>query len=167
MKDLTEALHYLPYGLAAGVAVLLLLRAVNAGRCKRGVSPLPEFAIAVFFTYLVILLVITFWSRESSGSAQIDLQFFSTWGINTRNNALVIENVLLFMPYGFLCPLVLPKARRVGMTVLCGLATSVGVELLQLITGRGYFQIDDILTNTLGAMLGFVLWVCLCKNSHR
>ena len=31
----------------------------------------------------------------------MDLELFSTWGINDRNNAFVVENVLLFIPYGF------------------------------------------------------------------
>ena len=29
---------------------------------------------------------------------------------------------------------------------------------MQLVTGRGYFQIDDILTNTLGALFGGILF---------
>ena len=36
--------------------------------------------------------------------------------------------------------------------------TSLGVETIQLITGRGYFQVDDILTNVLGAVIGYVIF---------
>ena len=32
------------------------------------------------------------------------------------------------------------------------------LEVLQLLTGRGYFQVDDILTNTLGALIGFLIF---------
>ena len=32
------------------------------------------------------------------------------------------------------------------------------VEVLQLVTGRGYFQIDDLMTNTLGALIGFLIF---------
>ena len=38
--------------------------------------------------------------------------------------------------------------------------TSLGVETIQLITGRGYFQVDDILTNVLGGIIGYwMFWL--------
>ena len=39
-----------------------------------------------------------------------------------------------------------------------GFFTSLGIELLQLATQRGFFQIDDILTNTLGAVVGYLFF---------
>ena len=77
---------------------------------------------------------------------------------SNRNNALVVENVLLFVPYGFLLPWVFEKVRGFFKTGFWGLLTSVCVEVLQLVSGRGYFQIDDILTNTLGTLIGFLIF---------
>ena len=108
--------------------------------------------------YLALMLVITFLSRESGDSKGIDLELFSTWGINDRNNAFVIENVLLFVPYGFLAGFAFGRYRRFLPCLALGAATSLGIETLQLVTGRGFFQIDDILTNTLGAVVGFLLY---------
>ena len=48
--------------------------------------------------------------------------------------------------------------------------TSFGVETIQLITGRGYFQVDDILTNVLGAVIGYVIfWLLhhMIQGFHR
>ena len=66
------------------------------------------------------------------------------------------SSFMLFVPYGFLLPWVFERARGFLRTGFWGLLTSVCVEVLQLISGRGYFQIDDILTNTLGALIGFL-----------
>lgn len=48
--------------------------------------------------------------------------------------------------------------RRMGYCVATGAFTSICIESLQLVTGRGYFQIDDILTNTLGMFLGYLVF---------
>ena len=58
-------------------------------------------AVSCLVMYVAVLLAITYFSRESgSRSGMMDLELFSTWGINNRNNAYVVENVLLFIPYG-------------------------------------------------------------------
>ncbi|MDO4271236.1 MAG: VanZ family protein [Eubacteriales bacterium] len=65
-------------------------------------------------------------------------------------------NVLLFLPLGLLLPLFWRYFQRAGRTVLCGLALSVSIELIQLVSG-GVTSVDDVLLNTLGAALGFAL----------
>ena len=78
----------------------------------------------------------------------------------------MVENILLFIPYGFACPWVFRRARNLFCCTLIGAVTSLGIESLQLLTRRGYFQIDDILTNTLGTILGFLiywLWRGVCR----
>ena len=88
----------------------------------------------------------------------MDLKLFSTWGINTRNNAYVVENVLLFIPYGFFGSMAFEKLRRFFPSMALGTVTSLGIECMQLITKRGYFQTDDIWTNILGTMIGFCVF---------
>ena len=39
-----------------------------------------------------------------------------------------------------------------------GTVTSLLIETLQLVTGRGFFQIDDILTNALGTVIGYLVF---------
>ena len=70
----------------------------------------------------------------------------------------MVENVLLFIPYGFLYSYNFRQTGTIWRCLLLGAVTSLGIELMQLVTGRGYFQIDDILTNTLGALSGGILF---------
>ncbi len=163
VRDLASACRFLPYGLLAGVFVAIILSAINDRRVKKKKAPVSVVAITGFIMYIIVLLFITFWSREEGSRSGFDLELFSTWGINTRNNAYVIENILLFIPFGFFCPWVFPAARRFRSCALLGAALSVGIECLQLVAGRGIFQIDDILTNTLGAIVGFWLYWCMAK----
>lgn len=165
-RDLAASTGYLPYGLAVGVPLaIVVVLLLNRRRKKLQKPPARMGAIACFCIYAALLLVITFLSRESGSRKGIDLELFSTWGINRRNNAYVIENVLLFIPYGFVCCWAFEWARKLIPCTLFGAATSLGIECMQLITGRGYFQIDDILTNTLGGMIGFLICCLLVSGT--
>ena len=63
----------------------------------------------------------------------------------------IIENILLFVPFGFSLALLVRKNRTV---LLAALALTVVTELAQLIFGLGLFEWDDIINNTLGAGIG-------------
>lgn len=157
-RDLAASTGYLPYGLAVGVPLaIVVVLFLKRRRKKLQKPPVRMVAVACFCIYAALLLVITFLSRESGSRKGIDLELFSTWGINRRNNAYVIENVLLFIPYGFVCCWAFEWARKLIPCTLFGAVTSLGIECMQLITGRGFFQIDDILTNTLGSIIGFLI----------
>ncbi len=161
IKDLLSVARFIPYGLVVGVIVCIILSAINNGRVRRNKASFSVMAITGLITYLFIMLFITFWSRESGTNTGIDMELFSTWGINTRNNAYVIENILLFVPYGFLLAWAVPKARKLWTCTWIGAMTTVAIEYLQLFTGRGYFQIDDVLTNILGAFIGYLFFWCV------
>lgn len=165
VKDLTSVSRYLPYGLLAGVIVVLILSAINGIRVRKNKEPFSVVAVSGFVMFTVIMLFITFLSREDGARTGIDLKLFSTWGINTRNNAFVVENVLLFIPYGFFGTWVFRRARRLVPCVMAGMIFSLAIECVQHITGRGFFQIDDVLTNTLGTLIGFILFYC-CRGLH-
>lgn len=75
----------------------------------------------------------------------------------------VTLNVLLFVPLGFLLPLVFPdKFNRFWKVALCALCTTFSIEAIQYFIGRSA-DIDDILANTFGGMLGFCL-LRLCES---
>ena len=66
-------------------------------------------------------------------------------------------NVLGFVPAGFFIPVLL-KGRRGFLFTACSiLQMSLHVEILQLIFRVGSFDVDDLILNTLGGMLGYLL----------
>lgn len=68
----------------------------------------------------------------------------------------LLGNVVMFLPFGFSLPL-LWRGWHWRRTLLLGLAATGGIESWQLLIGR-YFDVDDILLNTLGVLCGFLLW---------
>lgn len=158
IKDMLDTLKYVPDLIVVAMLVLLLMLVVNGIRRLLRKERFPVFSSAVLVTYIIAIMVITFLSRESGTRQGFDLDIGSTWAINDRNKAFVIENVLLFIPFGFLAAWRLPAMRNFFVSIIWGLLFSWGIECLQLLTGRGFFQIDDILTNGLGTVLGWILY---------
>ena len=68
-------------------------------------------------------------------------------------------NLLGFVPLGILLPLAIPFFRRWWVMIPAGFLVSLGFECLQLYTGLGVWDVDDLLLNTGGATAGYVLFV--------
>lgn len=65
-------------------------------------------------------------------------------------------NVLLFVPLGFLLPVLWEPYRKPTYTVSYGFGLSLLIELLQMLTYRAT-DVNDLITNVLGTLVGFVL----------
>ena len=65
-------------------------------------------------------------------------------------------NVALFLPLGVLLPLIWKRFRNAKNTLRFGFGTTLAIELLQILVSRAT-DINDLITNTLGTFLGFLL----------
>lgn len=68
----------------------------------------------------------------------------------------ILGNVLGFVPFGFILPIIHSRMNQGLLIVLSGFLLSLGVETIQLITKVGCFDVDDLILNTLGAFLGYI-----------
>lgn len=68
----------------------------------------------------------------------------------------MVLNAIMFAPLGFLLPAYFERYRHWGRTLAAGFLTSVAVELIQLFTFRAT-DVDDLIMNTLGTVVGFLL----------
>lgn len=91
---------------------------------------------------------------------QINLTPFS----NTINTVAYILNVLLFVPLGFLLPLVWAKTDRVLTIIVSGFSLSLLIEMFQLLNNRAT-DVDDLIMNVLGAVLGYLLFKLFVRLS--
>ncbi len=74
-------------------------------------------------------------------------------------------NILIFVPYGFFIS-VASRMRGFLMTLFYSFGLSLGVEVFQLLTRVGSFDVDDLLLNTIGGILGYVLFL-ICNGIRR
>lgn len=75
-------------------------------------------------------------------------------------------NLLLFIPLGIFLPLLWVEFRNLKSTAIAGLCTSAFIELMQIFTFRAT-DVDDLITNTFGALLGFLAVRILTKGFTR
>lgn len=79
--------------------------------------------------------------------------------------ANLIGNIIIFIPYGFFVSM---ASRSCGFfkTLLCSMLLSLAVEIAQLFTRVGSFDVDDILLNTIGGVFGYIVYV-ICSKIRR
>ena len=70
----------------------------------------------------------------------------------------LLGNVLLFIPIGYLLPKIWKKQQRFFVFLLSVLLLIIIIELTQLFTLLGSFDIDDIILNLTGMIIGYLIW---------
>lgn len=170
--DIIEVFSYLPMAflICMGYAVLFGLVCLCVHRAgkqlsKKGLSRY-FFGSTLFVIYFVVLLNTVFFSRELNSRTGTEMRLFGTWGVTMQAHAWVIENVLLFIPFGLLLPFFFPKGWNWVIMVL-GFVCSVAIESIQFYTGYGFCQLDDVVMNTLGTIIGYLLYASLYKITKR
>ena len=126
---------------------------------------------AAFAGYAYFIVYITILSRAQSAFAIIELNPLASYfrASNTRPHLARIEirnamlNIVMLLPLGVLLPVAHCRFRRLFVVTATGFATSLAIEISQLITRRGIFATEDILHNTLGAALGYAIYKIFAK----
>lgn len=108
----------------------------------------------LIFTYITFVFYLAILSRPPGSRTDIDLMPFATLSLRLEGNIYAIENIMLFLPFGYLLSLLFSENRQLSLYLLCGITLSVAIELVQYLTQRGYMQTDDVLFNVLGCILG-------------
>lgn len=67
-------------------------------------------------------------------------------------------NIVWFVPFGIFFPMI--HKRRIGMikTVTSGFCLSLSIEIVQYFLGTGIADIDDLIFNTIGALIGYLIY---------
>ncbi|MBO4579188.1 MAG: VanZ family protein [Clostridiales bacterium] len=153
--------------------------------------------LAVFIVYLGGFLYVTLLSREPSSYSTIVLSPFAGYKQSLRFNPGFIDflrliyhkqfmeslntievisvkrleenllNILLFVPFGFLLPTMAKFFRKFIVVVFFGFMASLAIETIQFFTSLGIFDIDDLLNNTIGAYIGYILFFFCIKYFVR
>jgi Glycopeptide antibiotics resistance protein len=150
------------------------------GRMKKTTRRIIHvFSWIAFVIYLVMMVYFLFFceqlGRTPSDTYHYNLKPFTeiTRYLNHVNEigyfgvALnLFGNVVCFMPLGFVLPIL--SNRKWGLiriTIISFLASLV-IEITQLVTKLGSCDVDDIIMNTLGGFLGYILFV-ICSSIYR
>lgn len=121
-------------------------------------------ACVVFGGYMGAVFALTLSGREF-GSTGKSFEWEPLWSyreaIFEGNRPLGIEivsNILLFIPFGILMPAFFRAYGKVKLIAKAAAILSLVIEITQGIASIGLFEFDDILSNTLGTLIGFGIW---------
>jgi glycopeptide antibiotics resistance protein len=130
-------------------------------------------SVGIFIVYIFIVLSATLLDRYDGISSQVTLQLFSAykyawnyWSIKEWRN--IILNILLFVPIGMLLPIIFKKLNKFWKVYLISFLITIFIEIFQLVTHRGVFEIDDIFNNTIGSFIGYgLIYLILCIKGNN
>ncbi len=169
-NDIFEIIRkYGPYGAISGIIILVIIYCLFTLKSKLPIKTLlhkyiKEIIIAyVIYIYCFAVIAITFVSREPGSRDGLDLLLFSTFSHKLEDNIYPVENVILFIPFGFLMPILSKRFQNMLHCLILGSIFSIIIEISQYFAKRGYCQIDDIMTNTIGALVGYIIYCGIIK----
>jgi len=160
-------------GILAAVLVtsFLVIRHLHAkrnGKEHRKINIKRLFWWLVFLCYIFVVAGATLFSRGSNYEYDMIPPLFysyknawNNWSMTEWRN--IILNICMFVPFGLLLPMGLKWFRKCYRTYVAGFLFSLFIELSQMIFKIGIFEPDDLLDNTLGAIIGFGLFLVLFK----
>ncbi|SFR57040.1 VanZ family protein [Anaeromicropila populeti] len=125
----------------------------------------------LFVIYIITLLYFLFFSEGFNRSEitleyRYNLEFLkevkrSFWCLRAGNTSYFVINFLgniaAFVPFGFAVPLI-GKKKNFFYVLFLTIEFTIFVELLQLVLRVGSFDVDDIFLNTLGGILGYIIF---------
>ena len=157
------------WGILALIGTVLLLLILMGGyhfiykKILRGTHQFNKKQWLITFLllcWLLIVLALTTLSRGANYTGALNIDFFSGYK-NAWNKwsatelQLIIFNMLMFTPLGFFLPLLWQKAKRFPIIIVASLTVTIGIEILQFVTARGIFELDDLIHNLLGSLFGY------------
>ena len=135
---------------------------------KRGIMVLRQLSYLGFaFSLFLILFATIFYVWPLGISESRALNIIPFYWINTGYSWRMIvsdfiPNILMFAPFGIFLPLAFKKMRKCLLVTLAAFCLSVTVETAQYFIGRTA-DINDVIANTIGGILGFLLFLAANK----
>ena len=160
--ELTNSLGLVMLALILAIAVIAVIYLVfkkKHGKEKK--FPWGKIVLSLIFAgYLLIVIYATLLRGQGTFIRVYNLHLFRAWReawnkFSVMNWANVLLNVALFVPLGGLLPLLWQKCRKWYVTLPIGFGASLAIELVQLAFCLGSCDVDDLFTNTLGAVIGY------------
>ena len=142
---------------------------------KKQIRTFGKILFAVYILFLLYFLIFSDWYGRSGVMEEYHYnltpfreikrfwEYREKLGIWSLVNLL--GNVGIFIPFGFF-EAIASRKRSFWGTLLDGLFVSLLVEIFQFVSKVGRFDVDDLLLNTLGVIIGYLAFT-LCNAIRR
>lgn len=79
----------------------------------------------------------------------------------------IVGNVVVFIPFGMALTSISKRGLGFFVVTLYSASLSIAIELIQLLTRVGSCDVDDIILNTLGGMIGYLLYIFIKSRGKK
>lgn len=143
---------------------------------ERRTRILGKILFGVYIIFLFYFLIFSDWygrtgvMKEYHYNLELFREIKRFWNYREQLGVFVtatnlLGNIVIFLPLGFFIPMA-SKYRSFFTTTIYSLLLSFIVETFQLVTRVGSFDVDDLLLNTIGGVLGYIVF-CICSIVRR
>ena len=143
------------------IVPVLLLYFLYLKKAGRKQSLFHIIAVLVFCYYLFGILTVTGIGYTSKIRFRPNISLIPFLGMITGPIDTML-NAILFVPLGFFLPLLYQKYHHIKPVVIIGFLFSLSVEIVQMFDW-GSSDINDLITNTVGTCLGYLIYCLLSK----
>ncbi len=147
-----------------GVILLIYNLIAKIRKHKKVSIPIRRLLLyAVFIVYIVVVVGATMLRYSGLSISRVNREIYplfysykEAWNhFSAREWRNIILNILMFVPFGFLLPLVSKKFQVFWKTYLAGFLFTTLIELTQLLLHLGVCELDDFMNNTVGTLIGY------------
>ncbi len=136
------------------------------------------YAFLLFSFYLLVLFTLMFYERDQQNYYDYNIVPFKVinlWIDLIKNNRYylfyaienLIGNIVIFIPLGMFIPYLFPKHENFLLFIFTVIISISLVELIQFVTRYGTGDIDDVILNTTGAIIGYIIYMIIVFNKKR
>lgn len=152
---------------------LYLVIWIKYGKCSRNLDKLTRLIMCL---YVVDVLLITIFRSKLletrtailiPGKAYYTILTESWVGSGKYVAQALIGNVLLFIPFGLYSGKCIKGRKRTLLIGVAAFCVSFGIEIVQYIGHIGTFEVDDLIHNTWGAVIGESVCETLQQNGEN
>lgn len=163
--------------------LFMILRLIWLLLVRHRRSPKSEASVWLLAFYLILVLMLTTFRNTyfpwqinlhvNRPLSDINLIFMKeTWKLLYAPSRVdfiynSFGNILCFLPFGILVPLVFNKKQTFVRVAGAGILFSILIESLQFLLATGISDIDDVFFNTLGTLLGYGIFSLGCRFKNN
>ncbi len=150
------------------VIILVSFRICYLIKSQQKIVLYKELSMLIFGIYILCLFQVVTFQDDVSWATNNFIPFKEIMRYNITSRLFfknVLGNMIMFLPFGFFVSLYL-KSEKLTLPLFLILIASISIEVVQLLIGR-VFDVDDIILNILGGLLGYFIYFILKRIGER
>lgn len=150
------------------IIILVSIRVCYLIKSKERLVLYKELSMLIFGIYILCLFQVVTFQDDVSWATNNFIPFKEIMRYNITSRLFfknVLGNMIMFLPFGFFVSFYL-KSEKITLPLFLILIASISIEIVQLLIGR-VFDVDDIILNILGGLLGYGIYFILKRIGER